>query len=226
MRNPSTDAPLAVRKRIKEYGGLNPFGVPNWRVCLAQHVIKKSAGILHDWGGGELSQFEVDARGVVHYHDLHPKSVRTGVFELPRYQHDGWIVERWMPAHIWGSREDWASHKAADGSQINGPYPNEGDYFMLHGPYDKIPEIGDIELAIRLYECERANRPRNFERAVSLAIRDEDDRRMRAKEKFIKDLEHIRKDIEAVQKGTSLSAQAVRQQLNAQLGITSHCAIL
>lgn len=226
MQNPNSDAPLAVRKRIAIYGGRNPFGRPNWRICLAQHVLRKVGGIIHEWQSGELSLIDVDLHGKVTVNDIHPTSVRSGVYDAPRYDHHGWIVERWMPAHVWGSREDWNSHRSLDGTPLLGAYPNEGDYFMLHGPYDKCPEIGDIETAIRVYECERNNRPTNFNLAVQQSIKAQEAALLRRKQALIDDLEHLRRDgIASVLKSGSLAAQAVRQQLNKSLGVSSHSAI-
>lgn len=226
MQSPERDAPKAIRDWIIRYTGKNPFGKPNWRVCLAQHVTRMSGGVFIEMPDGDNVMFDVDATGKVIYTPIKPDRITSGVFEIPRYPHEGWIMERWMPAHIWGPRQVWESHKSEDGSSLLGPYPNEGDYYLICGPFEKMPPIGDMEAAIGQYEHMLSNRPKDLEAAMGKAVRDQEDRRLAKKERLVKKLEEYRKsEILPMLKRVSLNAQGVRNQLQKDCGFTSHFGV-
>lgn len=226
MQDPSKDAPKAIRDWLIRYAGKNPFGKPNWRVCLAQNVTRMSGGIFTEMPDGENVMFDVDARGKVIYKPITPDRITSGVFEIPRYPHEGWIMERWMPAHCCGPRQVWESHRSEDGSSLLGPYPHEGLYLMICGPFEKMPPMGDMSEAIAHYECTYRNRPADLEGAVKQRIRDEESKRLAKKERLIKKLEEYRKsEILPMLKRVSLSAQAVRNQLQKDCGLTSHFGV-
>lgn len=223
MTNPDRDAPKAIRDWVVKYAGKNPFGKPNWRICLAQHVTRMSGGIFVEMPDGNNVMFDIDANGKQIYTPISPTRVTSGVFEIPRYPHEGWIMERWMPAHMWGPREVWESFRSEDGSSLLGPYPNEGQYYMICGPFDKMPPIGDMSEAIAHYECTLRNRPEDLEREVGKKVRAEESLRLKKKEKLIKDLEYLRKsELMPVLRSPSLSAQGFRNELQKQCGFTSH----
>lgn len=226
MQDPNKDAPKAIRDWLVRYAGLNPYGKPMWRVCLAQHVVRKSGGIFHEMPDGSGTMFDLDAQGKVIYTPVSAGRVTSGVFEIPRYPHDGWIMEVWMPPHVWGTRENWDATRSEDGQSLLGPYPHEGDYYLICGPFPKIPPIGDMEAAIGMYEQQRANRPINLANAIGQAIRDEESKRIAKKQKLIKNLEDIRREEEkTVFNRISLSAQRVRDKIQASLGLSSHFGV-
>lgn len=226
MQNPNKDAPKAIRDWLIKYAGNNPFGKPNWRVCLAQHVTRMSGGIFTEMPDGENVMFDVDSRGRVIYTPISPTRVTSGVFEIPRYPHEGWIMERWMPAHVWGPRQVWESHKSEDGSSLLGPYPNEGEYYLICGPFPKMPPLGDMSEAIAQYECTYRNRPVDLEMAINQQVKAQEDLRLARKEKLVADLEQYRKsEILPMLKRVSLSAQAVRNRLQESCGLTSHFGV-
>lgn len=210
---------------IAVFGGLNPYRKPNWRICLAQNVLKKRGGIFHEIEGVK-SMLVLGPDGKRYYRKVGDK-VFSGYAEVPRYPHKGWIIERWQPAHIWGTKELWESHKGEDGTPMMGPFPVEGDYWMVNQtPFDKLPDWGDLECSIAMYEKEQRMRPTDLASALRQAVYEEQQRDEARLRKMEEELEYIRLDIEQVMKSGSLDAQRVRQMLAGMVGDHAHSAIL
>lgn len=224
MPNPNNDAPESYRKLLLRIGGKNPHGKPMYRVCIAENCLRKSAGILHHLPTGDVSVFEIDGKGRAHSKATIGDSVKSGTFELPRYPVEGWIFERWFPPNAWGNPESWGAEKGEAGSQIMAEeFPREGDYFLINGPFEQLPDIGDVENAIQQWECEFRNRPTNVELLFKQAIKAAQDRREARKQRLIKELEYMRQnEIVPVLKSSSLEAQSVRNDMQKMVGDRSH----
>ena len=137
----------------------------------------------------------------------------------------GWILERWMPAQVWGSREDWKDSKAEDGQALFGEYPSEGDYWMLDGPYPDLPPMSFLEKTIAVYEYSRNNNNQGFDHIYREKIQQE---KAVAEAKYLKALEQINaigREVNSVLKSGSLAGQAVRQQAAMMRGDRSHQAL-
>jgi hypothetical protein len=241
MNSPDHDAPLEIRRMLERYCGKNPFGKCFWRLCLAQHVTVKRGGEFHALEGGHKTIFAQGPSFKVYdgragrwrvlpgkmYAKRVADRVTTGVLEVPKYPHRGWIMERWFPAHIFGTRQAWEAQKSANGEPMMGPFPTQGGYFMINGPFDRMPQWGDMECAIAQFEkCDR-ERPVDLEAHYKQLVKDEEDDRERRRQAFEDQLEQIRKsELLPMLKSGSLSAQAFRQQLNALIGDRSHLAII
>lgn len=147
--------PEQMKKSIAEFGGLNPFGKPHYRLIVASDRMVKEAGVWQDWQEGLAS----GERGgmVAHEGGLVPSSnkpirVVSEMREVCRYPHlSGWIIERWFPSSTFGTREQWDGFVAVDGiTPILGPYPAEGDYDMLPiGPWQHMPSIETVRIVVR-----------------------------------------------------------------------------
>lgn len=231
MPDPFKDAPRPLRDKITKFAGLNPYGLPNWRVCLAQHCTQILGGIFHTMPDGELSivDEEVQRDGSVKliHREIHPEKVEHSNFMvMPKYPHEGWILEIWMPAHLWGSRSAWESHMSDDGiTPLMGPYPEEGDYWMLDGPWDHAPEISAVEQAIAQYNWTRRNRPVNLENHMRQVLKDAEEKKMRDREaRAQRYIELMEKEIKPLMQSMSLSAQRLRNSLQQDLRQSSHLA--
>lgn len=224
MPNPDLDAPESYRKTLLRIGGKNPHGKPMWRVCIAEHCTRKTSGLLHHLPTGELSVFEIDGKGKVHGKTSLGDRVESGVFELPRYPVEGWIIERWFPAAIWGTPETWNAEKGESGERIMAEeFPREGDYWMTNGPFEQIPDIGDLENAVQQWEHEFRNRPTNVEGLFERSIKAARERREKRRQRLIKELEYLRQhELVPVLKSSSLEAQSVRNDLQKMVGDRSH----
>lgn len=218
--DPDSETPKHYREFVTKIGGQNPYGDPLWRVILADRRTMRSGGLLHDLPTGDISIFAVDAKGKVHYNPP-GDSVTSGVFELPRYPVDGWISERWFPAEIWGTREEW--NRVHGESVILEPFPERGDYFLVGGPWPTLPELSDIECAIRMWEDGNRRKPTNMLAYYKQILLDEETARERRREKLERELAYMRtNELVPVLKSGSLEAQRFRNELNASIGDRSH----
>lgn len=226
--NPESDAPEFMRKALLRIGGTNPHGKPLWRVVLAQSCTRKSAGVLHHLPTGDVSVFDVDGKGQVHSKSSLGDRVESGIFELPRYPVEGWIVERWFPPSTWGTPETWAQQKSQDGGQIlASEFPSHGDYFLINGPFEEIPELGDLENAIQMWEHGHRNRPTNIVAHYKALLDAEEELREKRRLKLEKDLEYMRQnELVPVLKSGSLTAQSVRNDLQKMIGDSSHLGVV
>jgi hypothetical protein len=222
----SDDAPKELQKSVARIGGSNMYGKPLWRVVLAQHRRMICGGIFHEFDQFS-DQFNFD-KGKADYTPLKATRVEHDAHrEVPMYAVEGWILERWLPPGTWGTREAWEGMKAEDGvTPILGPYPDQGDYWMLGGPWERVPDLGDLEQAIQIYELGRSKAPANFEAAMNLYIKREQDRKVEEYERFVEELEKYQKsEIEPLMKSTSLAAQGVRNAVQKKLGLKSHLGV-
>lgn len=123
---PTRDTPRALLAELTRYGGLNPFGEPVFRVVLAQNVKEQTFGTMR-----HMPLIDVDA--VDDVPEVEPESFSSGELWVPRYDQVGWILERWFPAHAWGSQFDWEHETAQDGfTRLKGAFPRQGDYQMVN----------------------------------------------------------------------------------------------
>ena len=221
--NPENDAPKYLQKSLANHGGMVPGqNRPMWRLVLAQNCLIVTNGIMHDLGAGEVSCVAVGADGKKYY-SKPSDSIKAGRFEVPKYPCEGWILEKWFPASTWGSPEEWRSQKSEDGSTIMGAYPNQGDYWMLAGPFEKVPDLSDLIQAIDMHRHAMATQPSNYANVLKQTILDEETKREQRREKLEKDLAYMRKDeLVPVLKSTSLGAQRFRNQLQTACGLSDH----
>lgn len=224
LTHPENDAPKQVQEFLAKIGGKVPGqDRPMWRIVLAQNCVAKRGGILHEIEGEAPSIFSPGPDGKTYYSRPHD-SVTAGMIELPKYVCEGWIVEKWFPPSTWGTPEEWAGHKAEDGSRLLcEDYPSRGDYWMLIGPFEHIPELTDLETAIRMHQQSEQNRPANYDAYFRQVMRDEAAARAIAKAKMVADLNYRRKnELVPVLKSTSLEAQRFRNQLTEATGLQEH----
>ena len=133
------------------------------------------------------------------------------------------MLEKWFPPSTWGTREEWVSHKSEDGSTIMGPYPSEGDYWMLAGPFEKIPELADLRQSIDMHRQAMQSQPSNYANLLKQTILDQETARETRRAKLEADLAYMRKnELVPVLKSGSLAAQRFRNQLNEATGDRSH----
>lgn len=155
---PERNTPERIKAQLREYGGLTPHGWPVWRFVLAQNCRVRCFGQRnHIAPGIKLSES-------IYPGELLVERVEEGAFWVPRYRTKGWILQRWFPPHVWGTKEAWEAYRAQDGTtKLLAAYPAYGDYRMLCGPWRSIDEAGDLPTAIRTYNLQQKRMPRNVE---------------------------------------------------------------
>ena len=202
---------------LAEYGGCIPDGRPVWRMVLAQNVRIRATGIMRH--APKLSAaVDFDASHVQAEH------VEEGTFWVPRYSFQGWILERWLPPTSWGSRAAWEQTRTDDGtSRLLGPYPENGDYWMLAGPWSSIDEAGDLRAAIRDVNRATTQNPVNWELHVRTQLALEKAQREDRIRDFETQLEaHRKAELLPTLQSTSKAAQRVRNAALQMVGKREH----
>lgn len=154
--DPNRATPQHVQDALKQWGGTNEYGESLWRVILAgDHEVLRD-GVWHERDSDQDTHtFEPGRNGVYEYHskELKPEKTSFGPQWIPLYPVDGWILERWFPAHCFGGKEAWEAVKSSDGfTPMMGPYPARGDYWMMKGPWDLLPPLEAFRRGISSWE--------------------------------------------------------------------------
>lgn len=149
--------PLIVQRFLRQLGGLNPYGEPNIRIALADHILIQRGGEYHDWPKGTDLRDQgglifSEKTKIVHTTAPGPNGTKVKISaEMPEEMYvsqqkptrvvkemrwvkrypdlKGWMLQHWDPPHNYGSREWWEAQKVG-GTEINilGPFPERGDY--------------------------------------------------------------------------------------------------
>jgi len=167
---PEKDTPEWIQEELREYGGSSPSGKAIWRLVLAQNCRIRCFGSLN-----YISQDIEKLQDDVEFNDdqeaavretrlLAPDRIEVGEHWIPRYDVEGWILQRWFPASAWGTREKWEGERDKDGrTKLLAAYPQSGDYMVMPcGPWRTIAEVGDLKAAIRCYNVQQRRNPVNF----------------------------------------------------------------
>lgn len=227
--------PSAIRKELARFGGLNPYNRANWRIVLADDRRELRGGVFKTMPGGDVKTIELEPvmrNGkrvyVMHAREVKPDKVVTGFHEVPKYPVKGWILERWFPASKKGmTKTEWESVKSSDGTTpMMGPFPAEGFYFMLAGPFDQIPEMNDLKMSISIHIREEESSPVGYAQMLLNEINAEQEEQGKAYEQAVSDLAHFyESEVEPVLQGSSLEASRIRQDLGEMMGDRSHQAL-
>ena len=110
------EAPASIQTRIRQAGGSNRYGEPNFRVV---------------WGGSRLTWIG----GRWTDHDASGNVIResTELRQVPKYLPlDRWHIERWTPPEFYGSPGRWYDETAETYNGVRlpslGPFPARGEY--------------------------------------------------------------------------------------------------
>lgn len=140
------------------------MGFPTYRIVLASYVTTFSAGEWCDWD----ENLPPELRGRLVAGSEQGKLVNetceerhvTEMRRIPEYPEladiDGWILERWMAPAYWGSPMEWNS-RTVDGSEMPalGPYPYQGKYMLIGGPYREAPSGPFLDRLVEQWELMR-----------------------------------------------------------------------
>ena len=228
--------PRATERFLTSFGGRNPFGQPKWRLIVASDRMIKESGVYRDWQDG-LSTAEkgglnfspaADVPGLnFQRYENKPIRVVTEMREVRKYpQSEGWVLEHWLPATAYGSREEWHSYKAIDSvTPMLGPYPERGDWEFAYGPWLHVPSIDVLERRISEYTSTQANRKGSPESRAREYMQRYQEQEEMAEAKRKLEYEAEMKDKLSPMNSSSLAASRWRNEMAARIGIREHVGI-
>jgi len=206
---PEKDTPQSLIDELREYGGESPDGQPIWRMVLAQNCRIHCYGVRYHISKEKVAAMGDDSRPT----DLLPDRCEEGEFWIPRYKIKGWILQRWFPASVWGSKAAWEGEKASDGrTRLLAAYPNRGDYMMMPcGPWKSISQAGDLKGAIRCYNVQQRRNPVNWDNHLQVMTAQESLERQEAADAYADEIaaQH-RLGLGSILRSVSTSAQEFR----------------
>lgn len=122
---------------IEKIGGTNPYGLPNFRLVRAEERLTPSGGVWLTWASGTSVKDRNSHKNAPYKRSIEVRMIK-------RYGPAcGWVLEKWVPAKAYGTREKWYSPASVGGTilfitnqahtQMNyvpsqGEYPSRGDY--------------------------------------------------------------------------------------------------
>lgn len=219
-------------KELAKFGGTNLVGLPLYRLVEADKVIEKQGGEHHTWDestdlalrGGIVTDPETGLPVESPYKAL---SIVTDVLEVQRY--DQWgtdlVLERWFPVHVIapGGEAAWYEHKVP-GTNLPalGPYPDEGDYKWMIGPFKELPSLHYLSQLIDHWERNREQMTADKAKYVRAEVeRDKQAREKRRKQVSEENAYRLR-DKMSPANSTSLAAGRWRQEQLEKAGLRYH----
>lgn len=210
--------PRELLRELRRFAGTNPHGEATWRVVLAQNVLEQSFGVMR-----HMPRVDVDADIT----DIEPEKVEAGEFWTPRYQLEGWILERWFPPKAWGETFDWEMATSEDGvTRMTGEYPRHGDYYMVgDGPYRELPGIGFWKEQVQMELRRMAAAPIDPSTYLSTLLYLEKTQKELKREDFAEEVNALHRGITDPALATvSRTAQMMRNQLATEWGYEGNIA--
>ena len=212
--------PFAIRRLLVEYGGVTPHGWPMWRLVQAGDCTILCQGTMHQFP--RHVDYSIESAELIR-----PARISGGRMLLPRYRdidRESWILQKWFPPKMWGTAIEWKWHRAEDQSTalFVQEFPENGDYFMLCGPWRTIEEAGDLRQAIHAFLTRETEKPRDAENYIKFLMSREHAERNRKLEKLALEIDRAETELAATLKSVSPSAQAVRDRIAAERGIEGH----
>lgn len=212
------DTPRALTAELARYGGLNPHGQPNWRVVLAANVLEQSFGVMRHM---PLVTADSDVT------DIEPEKVEAGEFWTPRYQQNGWILERWFPPTTWGSPLDWRLATAQDGvTRMMGEWPRHGDWWMVSEEFlPHCPPAAFWKAEIQRELKRMAALPGDPSRVLSERLYTARVAEERRRERYLEEVNYVHRGVvEQVTATVGARAQRVRDAAAADAGLSGNLA--
>lgn len=227
LTDPLLSTPSTVTASLLSYGGKNPFGLPIWRIVQAQKHIVIRGGEWTDVDAND-NPFLFDCNGDRVALPPTVKSRQFGIMQQPLYPVRGWVLEQWFPAAMFGTREWWNSqvHESTK-IPLLGPYPHEGEYWMLAGPWKKMPPLQFLKDTIARYEW-TMNKRADVDPEIAMRDFVEEQRKAEEREldRYTEEREYaMRHIVQPMMRSTSLAASRYRQEVMRRCGGRSHVAV-
>ena len=210
---PEKDTPDFILAELHEYGGESPDGQPIWRLVRAENCRIRCFGTLNHVNPDIVKNWSETAKPT----DLVPDRIEEGEFWIPRYRVKGWILQRWFPASMWGSKERWESEKAKDGRRrLLAAWPQSGDYMMMPcGPWKSWQDAGDLKAAIRTYNIQQRRNPVNWQNHLMAMTAFEEQERQQAADEYAAEIAAMHREaFGSALRTVSESAQELRNVIS------------
>ena len=212
------DVPRQLNRELARYGGLNPFGLPLWRVVLAANVLEQSFGqMVH------MPRFSADTDVTVA--EVEPERFTSGEMWTPKYEAEGYGLERWFPASAWGSRAEWEHETSRDGvTRMKGEFPRHGDYWMVGDEWHlRLISADGWKREIQRWMAEQAALGGDPAMRLKLNLYKHRLKEQRRHEAFEEDVNRIHRSVVDPMLATiGATAQRVREQVALDMGWGTH----
>lgn len=222
-----------IRDVLKRRSLDAPGGFPVYRLVHSEFVFERIGGQWSDWNEGIAYADRGSISNVLDADGLPTASstpIRTVVEirTVPTYcslDIQGWVLERWFPAHKFGSPE-WHYSQVVPGTSIPrlGPYPDRGKYVMLTGPFEQEPSIDFLQDFISAHQ-QRAEAilDQDIDAYVKQRVYDAEKAEEKRRKKVIEEnFLRIMEGSKNILFGTSLAAGRLRNAAAEKMGIRSH----
>lgn len=223
--------PESVNIFLLRFGGKTPLGEPNYRLIHTACRWMKMGGLWNEWPDKANLQdrggLSMSPGGILSPTGHKPIRQIPETREFLKYSHisNRWILERWCPAHMFGSREAWEKQTVPDHNDLLllGPYPERGDYMMVSEPTEHVPEQTQLEQAIQNCEFQKSKHHASVEQAVIEAVNEAQEAYDKECEEFSERVRLQLMDVMIPTNRVSLAAGRHREVLAKRAGIRSHC---
>jgi hypothetical protein len=239
---PDGRAPEFIREAILRIGGITPYMEPMYRLIVAESRFLKCDGTWTDWPdyvpvperGGLIQEKAKDQDGtdilVTRQNDqIALRTVREirefhyyGNPEKDEKAKKGWVLERWLPAHCFGSREQWNRTLRMPDDEPMMPYPQFGDYEFIDGPCNELPGIEVLRSQIAFTERNLEKRGGNPETRMRERVNAAEREHEKARNKYVEDAYLYLRDKTKPIWGSSLAAGRLREELARKAGLRIH----
>jgi hypothetical protein len=225
-------APQEIEDYLLTIGGRTPFDEPMWRLVLARNVIWKVAGgkvwdeglTVSERGGFVDDGFNDQGLGL-RMSEARPLRDESGrLVEQQRYPHlAGWILQRWFPPGSYNKSQWFAPENCmAGGTPKLGPFPQYGDYEIVGGPVEKVPDRQKLYDFVSAYYRGLETRSGSVESRVREAVNAAEYARQREEQKTRTFVEEYMRDKCSYIWSSSLEAGRVREEVGRRAGIREH----
>ena len=259
-------APKAYADFLIRVGGRNPFDEPNYRLIWAANRYETIGGEWTDWPEGasvaERGGMVADEYGNVSQSDVKPLRVVTELRKTQKYpicdcqkkvQYGycpvcdgiwGWLLEKWYPAHFFGSRDAWygmgmdnpngeewvveanqalAAFYRDKGIPKLGPYPEQGDYEKVSMSMRQLPPFDSLLSVIQRINRNIVGKSGTPQQRIAKKVY-ESDMRIEADKEKKKELMKLKiRDRMSAYRGSSLESGRLREELAKRAGLREHC---
>lgn len=221
---------IATNAYLRKIGGDCFMGFPTYRLAHSSKLFDLSGGEWCDWDPSIPAEVRGRLVGGLRPGELAPDTVAmrqvTELRKVAKYPEfegcPGWIFERWMAPQYWGNPQQWYSYRI-EGIPRLGPFPHQGRYMQIGGPYPQAPTGPFLERLIEYWELMR-DEVLAYEASayVRKRVYETHESEKERSERWNRDASKANMEVLSTFFSTSLEAGRARQMAVEHAGINSH----